>query len=198
MERRTATRRRAAHYGTAMSTRGTTLLEVLVSLALGTLVAMTTFGVARATLGAARQHDSASSRQQSASAALDLMVRDIQLAGYGIDAPPIRVAEAALIELQSDWNGDGDNDDSNERVRYAFNPSRQTLTRASGAGTPQPLLRDVQPGGLRLTYFAGGGIPLSTPGTGDLARIARVKIEVSLLAGGEEVTWQRQATLRRP
>jgi len=181
----------------AAGERGTTMLELLVSLALSAMLGLTAFAVVQAILGTSRRQELGSSSQQSAGAGLDMMVRDIQLAGYGTDAASIRVAEERAIELRSDWNGDGDSDDANERVRYAVNDARQTLTRASGDGSPQPLLRGLEPGGLRLTYFAAGGVQLLALGADDLERITRIRIDVAVRVGDVRRSWHRHATIRR-
>ena len=63
--------------------------------------------------------------------------------------------------LASDLNGDGDTDDSNERVEYRFDAARRALMRVLGGASPQPMLMDVD--SLDLTYLDANGVavPLS-------------------------------------
>ena len=161
------------------------------------------FSVGRSVFDGIRRHDAASRAQQNAIIVMDLIVHDIALAGCGATGsgqPPITQALDNSVQVTSDLNTDGDTDDANERLTYALNADKNMLTRASGRGTPQPLLRDLAPNGLRLQYYDASGVAF-TVGTdsGWLRQIAAVRVSLSVQVDSTPTTTlrlERTATLR--
>jgi len=161
---------------------GTTLIEVLVTTLLSAVLATMGVALCRSMVHAVHDHERSSSAQQAAATVLDLMIRDIQTAGRAASPGAVsrlRLATTTRLQLASDRNADGDTDDANERITYALNDSRGMLTRSSGDGSPQPLLRGVAPGGLRFRYVGNGG-PVAAPGSDETALqgVAAIGIEV--------------------
>lgn len=170
-----------------MNEHGTSLVEVLVTLALSAVVATLGVSFARSTFSGMARHESAAAAQQAAAIALDVMTRDIELAGFALADSGIRSAQEASIQLASDLNADGDILDANERTTYSFNRDKEAITRASGNGSPQPFLRGVA--SLLFRY-------VSDPD--DSALIRNVNIDIALdETGGQASRLRRTASLRK-
>ncbi len=180
---------------------GSSLLEVMVTILLSSMLAAMAAGLVRIGVRAQHQQESAGVREQAVATAFDLLTREIATAGCAAmleGHPGLRLAEQSRLQLTSDRNADGDTEDANERITYALNDDRGLLTRASGAGSPQTLLRGVTPAGLRFRYLYTSG-ELAAPGSDEttLRRITAIRVEVTL-AGGEvaPATFQRLVALR--
>ena len=110
--------------------------------------------------------------------ALDVLEREIRMAGFSAGPQPvtaIRAASADRLEVAADLNGDGDTTDSNERIAYGVDDEQHELTRATGGGSPQPMVRNVPNGGVRFTFFDASGAEISA-GTGGLPLSDRRRI----------------------
>jgi hypothetical protein len=126
------------------------------------------YGFYRLHIGVLRTEEVRITMQESSRLALDFMLRELRLAG----ARPVRgtpcdgferltVADAQAVTLQYDFRGnqtgdppDGCPDDPSERIAYSYNSQQQTLGRATGAGSPQPVISDV-PGETREKKDSG-------------------------------------------
>jgi hypothetical protein len=111
----------------------------------------------------------------------------------------LRAAASDRVSLASDLNGDGDTDDSNERVEYRFDATKRALMRVLGGGSPQPMLMDVD--SLEFTYLDATGVAVPVSGdavaAADLARIQRVDVQLTVKiafsdSGGPAVARNRQ------
>jgi len=150
--------------------RGTSTLEALVAAALLGALAALTHSFARSCFRATAELQARTDAAESAYLALSLLVGELRQAGYSADGnpiPPIAHAEAQRLRFLADFDGDGTTDDANEDISYASDSARRTLTRASGRGSPQPVIDHVPPGGLRFAYFDATGQEL-TAGPGGL------------------------------
>lgn len=163
--------------------RGSSLVELLTStLLLGILMAMS-YGFARAALMSARVQEVKSEAQEVTVMAVDVLARELRTAGFSAAAQPlaaVRAADAEHVEVAADLNGDGDTDDSNEVVGYSYDATKSQLMRATGGGSPQPLVRNVPRGGLHFVFYDASGAEIA-PGSGsvtpaDYARIHRVDV----------------------
>lgn len=149
--------------------RGTSLVELLVAtLFVSTLMAIS-YTFARAAFMTARVQQAKSEAQEATVMALDIMVRELRMAGFSADGaalPPLRAAAPDRVEVVADLNGDGDTADSNERIAYSYDDTSHQLMRATGGASPQPFVRNVPSTGFRLSYFdvAGTEIPAGSAG----------------------------------
>jgi len=120
--------------------RGFTLVELLIAMTISGLV----FGAIFSVYQYQQKHYTAqldvTEMQQNIRAALNLIARDIRMAGYnpdGNDEATIIAAEPDLFYLTNDLNEDGDTDDNGEHVAYDLYESpttkRPTLGRTSSA-----------------------------------------------------------------
>jgi prepilin-type N-terminal cleavage/methylation domain-containing protein len=181
---------------------GFSLVELLVSVTLLALLAGALHQLARGLLRGVRILEIASEAQQSARIGAQLVVRELRGAGFA-PAAPLRPALGDAgrdhVSMASDLNGDGDTDDSNERVEYRFDAGRRALMRALGNAPPQPMLMDVD--ALELTYLDADGAPVPLSGgavaAADLGRIRRVDLQLVVAiglvdSGGAAVARNRQ------
>lgn len=129
--------------------KGFTLVEMLVAMAAGLIVMIAIYTVF---VNHQRSHvteQQVVDMQQNARAAISLMKREIRMAGYdpfatdGVDndgdsdidetdgsesaESGFREAQADLIRFESDVNGDGEDDDTNEDVRYRIENGTQLM-----------------------------------------------------------------------
>jgi len=139
---------------------------------------------ARAALMSARVQEVKSEAQEVTVMALDILTRELRTAGCGTVAKPVaavRIAATDRIEVASDLNGDGDIADSNEIIAYNYDVTKQSLMRATGGGSPQPLVKNIARDGVRFTYFDGQGTEIDAGSTSvDRARIRRIDVMLNV------------------
>jgi len=175
----------------ARSSRGYSLIDMLVALAVGgamlaATVTLLHLGLRAWAWGAARVE-----AQQSARYALERMASELREAGYDPTAAGIAavvVAEPARVAFQRDFDANGEVDPTRERVTYLLRAGESILRRDAGGGA-QPVINGVR--AFRLTYLDRDGLETTDPA----AVIAvRVQLEVGGAEGG--VLMETQATLR--
>lgn len=164
---------------------GFTLLELLVSLLLTAVFAVAAHRFCLALLQSAAVLEATSRLEEGARVALLIIARDLRDGGYGMPegAPPLRAASADAVSLARDLDGDGDSDDTNERVGYRFDAASGQLLRQLGDAPPQPMLQELAANGLALAYYdaAGDRLPASLPLTDvQLAEVRRVDLSLIL------------------
>ncbi|MFN8627442.1 MAG: hypothetical protein U0587_15880 [Candidatus Binatia bacterium] len=157
---------------------GTTLLELLTSMLFVSILMAMSYSFARSALMNARVQETTSETQEVILMAMDLLAREVRMAGYSAAGPPIsavRVAAAEQLEIATDLDGDGSSDGPNELVSYGYNEVKRQLVRATGGASTQPLLRNVPPGGLRFSFLDADGLEIAIP-AGGLPQAARQQI----------------------
>jgi hypothetical protein len=127
----------------------------------------------------------ASETQEAARIGVQLVTRDLRGAGFharGGSLEAIPFARADAVGISMDLNGDGDVSDSNEKIAYSFDAEKQALMRTLGDGSPQPMLNDLAPDGLYLSYFDASGnlLPVGETGLADADRASVRRIDVTL------------------
>jgi type IV pilus assembly protein PilW len=167
-----------------MKQSGYTLVELMVSLAISGIL-LTSIG---ATFIAQRKsydlQEQITEMQQTARAALDMMSREIRMAGYDptdlMQKSDPSYADfvgipynASQLEMVSDLNGDGEtdgtvtDDDTNEDIVYAYYDSDDQIKRKTGAGYFQPFAENIQAFGF--DYLDSNGSATTT--TADIRQI---------------------------
>ena len=105
--------------------------------------------------------------QQTARAALDMMAREIRMAGYdpmGVnrDADPSNdfhgiVSHPTDLHIRADLNGNGVLTDSKESIVYVYDDSTSTLRRKVGKGGRQPVAEHIE--SFTFSYLDALGQP---------------------------------------
>lgn len=105
--------------------------------------------------------------QQNARAAMDLMTREIRMAGYdpmGVNRDGGSLNDfsgvayhPAELHIASDLSGNGLPNDSNESIVFLHDASTLTLRRKVGNGGRQPVAEHIQ--SLAIQYFDEDSVP---------------------------------------
>jgi len=166
--------------------RGFSLVELLVGMTFLAVFTLAVHHECAALLRGSRVLEVASEAQEAARLGVQLIVADAREAGFSPLGPltdGVRQAGPRIFAMARDLNGDGDVEDSNERVAYLYAPERRALLRAQGDAPPQPLLDSLDDDGLAFTFLDGGGAPLPAEpalDAADRARIRRVAVRLAV------------------
>lgn len=167
------------------SQMGMTLAEVLVATAAFALFAATAQRFMVTTLRGVRVLEVTSEAHEAARVGVQLMVRDLREAGFnpaGTSWSGITLAQRDAIRIARDLDGDGETDDSNERVSYSLHADPPTLMRGQGKAPAQPMLADLAAEGLEFIYFDDEGLAIPLPPAGlsasQRAQIHRVDVRL--------------------
>jgi type IV pilus assembly protein PilW len=165
----------------AWTQKGFTLIEMLIALAIGSLLlaGIYTFYLSQKKAHAIREQ--VGEMQQNARAGLELMVREIRMAGYN----PTRAAGVGIIaagpntiRITMDLNGDGDVADADEDITYSLYDSGgdgdQDLGRKPAGGTNQPMAENIQ--SLNFEYTLADGSTTTTPATPSQVRMIKATL----------------------
>ncbi len=163
------------------SSRGSTLIELMVALSIGMIV----LGALTATFIMQRKVYSAQEQviemTQIARAAMDMIGREVRMAGYFSSANPMQrdssasprfvgiPARDSRLEILADLNEDGDTEDANEHIIYTFDSDNRMIRRNTGGGA-QPFAETIQ--AFSFEYLDGNGSPAATDAAVRKIRIA--------------------------
>jgi prepilin-type N-terminal cleavage/methylation domain-containing protein len=142
--------------------RGMTLVEMMISLAIFTVVLGVVFGFLQNTSESYQKTRQKVQYQQSVRAAISLMSSEIRSTGCdpgSVGFDKFGQADSDLLQCRMDLNGDSDTTDNNpdEDITYSFAAATGELTRDVGNG-PQVILRGLQ--NVTFSYFDGTGTAL--------------------------------------
>jgi type IV pilus assembly protein PilW len=148
--------------------RGFTLIELLVAIGIAMVILAAVTGTFITQSKALYSQEQVNEMQQSARVAIDLMAREIRMAGYNpTDAAFNGVTySASEMNIKSDLNGDGAIAGAGENVTYTFDAANMTILRNSD-GTPQVVAQDVE--AFNFQYFDADKNPTTT--TADIRQI---------------------------
>jgi len=162
---------------------GFTLVEMMVSLGIGMVIvaAVTTTFMTQTKVYNAQEH--VNDMQQNARAALDMIARELKMAGYkpntgpvyGLGALGVNLDNTKLV-IEADLNEDNSINGtagSLERITYAYNSGTKQITRRLGSGTSSVFADNIT--AFNFTYLKADGV---TPAT-LAAEIRQVKIDIT-------------------
>lgn len=185
-----------SHHNICKGNKGFTLIELMVTLAISTLVITIVFWIYEQQQRVQVSQESVVDMQQNMRAAVYLLGQEIRMAGYDPTndaSATITAATATQISFSQDItddpgtanDGDGDVNDPNESITINFNLATNTLTRQStAAGVPQPLIQNVE--GIEFRYtLEDGGITL-VPAANQLEDIRTVDISILVRSTTQE------------
>ena len=182
--------------GLYAGSRGFTLVEMLIAMAVGLVVlgAMySTFTIQNKTFA---NQEEIVTMQQSVRAGMDMMAREIGMAGYDplrvYPYPPpdncpstnfsCQVVSGSQLQIKADLRGANPNDppdgsitnNSEENIIYKFDSANKRITRDSGSGD-QPFVENVD--NFTFKYFKSDGITeVTLPAESGQVRVIRITI----------------------
>jgi type IV pilus assembly protein PilW len=161
---------------------GFTLVELLVALAVASIFIVATLTIADVSIHTYSTQERVAEAQQSLRAALDLMARDIRMAGYdpmsfsygpttGIG---IIAASNTLLQFSADLNADRIDNGGVENMTYFYDAHSNRLRQEEGGRAyPQTFIENVSE--MRFDYFDANGDP-----TANLEQIVTVVVTLSV------------------
>ena len=166
------------------SNKGFTLIEMMVALAVTSILLAGIYTTYITQLKSHLTQQLLVEMQQSMRGSMQLMEREIRMAGYD----PARTAGAGIVTMLAnsfrftmDLNGDGDlvdpvtgNPDPNEDVRYGINTLGSLGRETGGAGGLQPLAEFTD--ALNFVYLDAGGGVVTNPMNASTVKSVQVTI----------------------
>ena len=147
--------------------KGVTLTELLIALALGLFTVGAVYAVHLHQVKRQIVQEDVLAMQQTARAALDMMAREIRMAGYdpmGVnrDVDPSNdfhglTDHPTELHIRADLNGNGVLTDSKESIVYLYDDATSTLRRKVGRGGRQPMAEHIE--ALTFSYRDALGHP---------------------------------------
>jgi type IV pilus assembly protein PilW len=172
------------------TTSGFTLIELIIAMSLGLIVLGSLYGVFTMQNRTASVQEQIADMQQNARAGLEILMKDIRMAGYNPSkktlwtsgvAPAITAATANSLSIVADLNGNGNTttNTSNleETITYdLYNDNGVSCLGRTSNDARQPVVEYIE--SLAFVYYDRGGSTLSIP----LVLSAVRKIEVTITA----------------
>jgi type IV pilus assembly protein PilW len=139
-------------------TSGFTVVETLLALTIGGLITGSLIQLCITQPQLSEAQDTRRDMVQNARVALEVMTRELRMAGYnptGANFDGVTYAPTQL-HLRADLNGDGATDGPDEDIRYTYNAETQQIMRVDRTGQ-EPLAEHIQ--ALTLTGLDAQGRP---------------------------------------
>ena len=154
---------------------------MLIALAIGSLLLASLYNFYIGQKKAYAIREQVSEMQQNARAGIELMAREIRMAGYNPTRAPgvgIIAAGSQTIRITMDLNSDGDVTDENEDITYSLYDSGSDgdvdLGRKPAGGTNQPVAENIAH--LDFVYTLANGSTTTTPATPSQIRLIQVSL----------------------
>ena len=155
-------------YALKNNEEGFTLIEIVIGLAISLIlmgVAVSIFNVQRKSYSTQEQ---ITEMQQNVRAAMDMMIREIRMAGYDPTESGfvgIGTNTTTLLQILADLDGNGTSTATNEDITYRYyNATDVTypreIKRKTGGGGFQPLAENID--GCNFLYYDGNVIATTT------------------------------------
>lgn len=156
---------------------GFTLVELMVSMGIGMVIlaAVTTTFMSQTRIYNAQEQ--INEMQQNARGALDILSRELKMAGYKPNGGGFNGVTYSTTQLrvQADLNSDGaisTSSTANEQITYAFDNGNEQITRAVGSGSAQILAEHISAFTFNYLDSAGAATTVS-------ANIRQVSITIT-------------------
>jgi type IV pilus assembly protein PilW len=166
------------------SLNGFTLVELLVSMSIGMvlLAAVTTTFMSQTRIYNAQEQ--VNEMQQNARGALDIITREVKMAGYNPNGASFLGVTYSTTQLmiQADLDSSGaisTSSTANEQITYAYDAANDRITRAVGSGTAQVLAEHIT--AFDFTYLDGTGTATTVSGN-----IRQVAISITAITAGPD------------
>ncbi len=156
---------------------GFSLVELMIALAVGLVVLGAMYSIFNVQNKTLTNQEEIVAMQQSVRAGMDMMVREIGMAGYdpsGLNADSDSsnnfsgvTVNNSQLQIKADLNGGGIDATSQENIIYAFDSANHRITRNIGAGA-QTFVENVQ--SFTFAYLKGDGTTAAA--SGDVRKIS--------------------------
>lgn len=161
--------------------KGFSLIELLIAMAVGTMVIAALSNVFVMQRKSQSVQEQVAEMQQNARAGIEMMSRDLRIAGYdpGGSATTAGIAAAASssVTFRQDLDGNGDTSGTDESITYSLYTESgiQKIGRNTGSGNVS-VAENIQ--GLSFTYYDASGAVTAT-----LASIREIRFTVTSQTG---------------
>lgn len=162
-------------------TAGFTLIELLVSMAIGLAVIAAVAGTFTAQTRQNNAEEQIAQMQQNVRGALDLMLREIQMAKYNPAATATAFSSgygvtynASQLEVKADMNGDeaiSTSSGSVEDIIYAYDATNMYITRKLGSSGTAEIVADNITAFTFNYYDANGNAVTSSANSGNIRKV---------------------------
>ena len=162
--------------GVGHDARGFTLIEMMIAMAIGLVVLGAMYSVFTIQYKTFGNQEEIVAMQQSVRAGMDMMIREIRMAGYdpsGVNSDTNTdndfvgvVVDATRLEIRADLDGNGAIGGSNENIVYVFDSANNQITRNTSGGD-QPFVENVKD--FKFDYLDENGA--DPPTAADVRRI---------------------------
>ena len=161
------------------NSEGFTLVELMVSMSIGMVIlaGVTTTFMSQTRIYNAQEQ--INEMQQNARGALDIITREVKMAGYnpnGASFVGVTYSSTQLM-IQADLDSSGGistGSTANERITYAYDAANNRITRAVGSGTAQALAEHI-------SAFTFGYLDTNGTATTVSASIRQVSISITAM-----------------
>ncbi len=157
------------------SNRGFTLVELLAAIFIAAILVAGLYSVFVSQQVAFSAQERIAEMNQNIRAAMDLMTREIRLAGYkkaGATFNGIATAQPSTIRILADLDQNGDTLGTNEDITYSYNAGTMQICRNA---VDFPIAENIT--SLTFVYTLADGTTTSTPA--DLTSIRKVNLSIT-------------------
>jgi len=195
--------------------KGFTLVELLVVLALSGIVTAAVYKSFTAQQQVYVAQDQVAGMQQDVRAALEIMIKELRMAGYdprGTAGAGITAATNSMIQFTADHNRNGvlvspgppPDNDAHENITFSLRPESDpdgdgiatvfpSELRRSSWGVPSPLAENVEI--LNFVYLDAENKVIATPvSSDDLARIRSIQVFIVVRSDQEDRHYRDTST----
>jgi type IV pilus assembly protein PilW len=173
---------------------GFSMLELMIALAIGLIVLAALGTVFVSQRKAYSVQEQVIEMTQTARAALDIMTRDVMMAGYDPQDALQKTDDTSLgdfagipynsndsvLNIYADLNNDGDNADANDHITYAWSSANKRITRDSHDGSnAQPFVENVLD--FSVAYKNSSGNATTTT-----ASIRQIQLSITVQTSGSD------------
>jgi type IV pilus assembly protein PilW len=165
--------------------RGFTLVELLIAMALAGIVLGALGSTFLSLQKAYDVQEQISEMVQTTRAAMDMMTREVKMAGYDPNPASAGVVgityDTGQLQILADLNGDGEtdgtstDDDDNEEIIYSYDDANDQIDRDTGGGD-QPFAENIQT--FDFKYLKADGVTQVTS-SANQDEIRQVKITIT-------------------
>lgn len=184
-------------YSKKETNSGFTLIELLIAMALSLVVIGALSSAFLSQFKTFDAQEQVTEMIQNARAAMDMISREVKMAGYdptgaGIVGVPYSSTQLQILaDINDDAGtgvGDGDTNDSNENIIYTYDSTNKQIDRSTG-GSTQPLAENIQ--SFTFQYYDTDGNTTTTA-----ADIRQIEITITVRTSEPDPNYEQNSGYR--